>query len=336
MNNVFNSAIARLTILYVAVLAVVCTIFSGFIYTLATNEIDQSSRRQVVGFRGALGRFVIDEKESELLRKSESDFARARLRTRLLLGNIVMLTLGAVLSYHFAKRTLLPLEQSARAQERFTSDASHELRTPLAAMRTEIEVVLRSSTTTTQELRATLQSSLEEVTTLQTMTENLLSLARLKELGDKKRTTTKKLFSPLARKYRILAKTRRMHFRAELQDIEITVNEPAILQLCTLLLNNALKYAGPSTTVWLRISSVEGELQLVVEDNGIGIPDEAKEKVFERFYKADNSRTDSRKSGHGLGLSIAKQLTEAMAGTISLATPTNNKGVAFIVHIPLS
>lgn len=336
MKDIFSTAIVRLTTLYVVVLSVVCLLFSGFIYTLASNEIDRTSRRQVVGFRNLLGRFIVDEEESEKLRNLEADEARSRLRTKLILGNLAVIGAGTILSYFFAKKTLSPIEENVKAQERFTSDASHELRTPLAAMRTEIEVALRDSKLTLRDAKELLGSNLEEVESLQIMTDNLLSLARNKELGELKeqdlskviRTIVKDL-SPKIRKAGM--KTDEV-YQAQLRAV---INKEALRQLIGILVENSIKYAGKGSTIYVSLKRDGQQAHITVADNGIGIPDDLLENVFKRFYKVDESRTASKLQGHGLGLSIAKQLVDALNGTI-VATKREGGGAQFLIELPLA
>lgn len=336
MRDIFSTALLRLTVVYVSVLTIVCLLFSGFIYTLASNEIDRSSRRQVVGFRNLLGRFIVDEQESELLRNNEADESRSRLRAKLTLGNLAVIGAGTVLSYFFAKKTLRPIEETVKTQERFTSDASHELRTPLATMRTEIEVALRDSKLTSKEARALLVSNLEEVATLQLMTENLLSLARNKELGEQKVTELSKLIRACVKQHYTKIRKAGMTIDEKYQSgIKVTINKEALRQVIAILVDNSLKYAGKSSKIEVSLSSTREKALLKISDNGVGIPDEALKHIFDRFYKVDLSRTASRHQGHGLGLSIAKQLVGALHGQISVQK-RDTGGVEFLIELPLN
>lgn len=336
MKDIFSTALVRLTLLYVGVLAVVCLLFSGFIYTLASNEIDRTSRRQVVGFRNLLGRFIVDEVESENLRNQEADEARARLRAKLTLGNLAVLGAGTVLSYLFAKRTLRPLEESVQAQERFTSDASHELRTPLSAMKTEIEVALRDPQLSAKEARELLESNLEEVNTLQVMTENLLSLARNKELGEQKLVELSKVTKTAVKDFAPRIRKANMKISESYESgLRAVINKEALKQLIGILIDNSIKYAGKNAQLEIKLARSGACAHMTVSDNGVGIPKDQLENIFERFYKVDTSRTSSKTQGHGLGLSIAKQLVDALGGTIS-ARAGATSGVEFLIELPLA
>ncbi len=335
MRDLFSTALARLTVLYVAVLAIVCLLFSGFIYTLASNEIDRTSRRQVVGFRNLLGRFIVDEIESEKLRIGEADESRSRLRTNLFLGNLAVIGAGTILSYFFAKKTLKPLEEGVRSQERFTSDASHELRTPLASMRTEIEVALRDKDLKIKDAKELLESNLEEVETLQSLTDNLLSLARNRELGESKIEDISKIIQIIIRRSLPKFKKEGMTLTSEIaNNIKTSTNKEGLQQVLNILLENSMKYAGEGKATRVTVSALEGTVFIKVSDDGIGISADKVDHIFERFYKVDTSRTGSKGTGHGLGLSIAKQLVNALHGKIYASRPKVG-GVEFSIELPI-
>ena len=335
MRDLFSTALARLTVLYVAVLAIVCLLFSGFIYTLASNEIDRTSRRQVVGFRNLLGRFIVDEVESEKLRVGEADESRSRLRAKLFLGNLAVIGAGTVLCYFFAKKTLKPLEEGVKSQERFTSDASHELRTPLASMRTEIEVALRDKDLKIKDAKELLLSNLEEVETLQSLTDNLLSLARNRELGESRTIDVSKVIQAIVKRSQPKFKKVGMSLKGDIDSsIKTSTNKEGLQQVVNILLENSMKYAGNGRVAHVAVSASEGFVNIKVSDNGIGIPADKVDSIFERFYKVDTSRTSSKGSGHGLGLSIAKQLVSALNGRIYATIPKGG-GVEFSVELPL-
>ena len=335
MNRIFTTAVSRMTLIYVALLSAVCIIFSSFIYTTASSEIDRTSRRQVSGFRTGFGSFIINENDSEQLRQAEAAEAKRHLRVTLFLVNSIVIGGGAFVCYFLAKRTLQPIEESVNAQERFTSDASHELRTPLASMKTEIEVALRDKNLTKDDALQLLESNLEEVNALHLITENLLHLARHKELMETKQIDMPKLIKSIEKKYNQKLKIADMKFEIDNKTTKLISNQGVIQQLITILLDNAIKHAGKGTKVILKIHKKGSNLHINVIDSGVGLNDEALEKIFDRFYKADESRTASRSSGHGLGLSIAKQLVGALQGQIGVNHGPSGKGLDFYIVVPV-
>ena len=335
MRDIFSKTLVRMTALYVLILAVVCLGFSGFIYRIASNEIDRTSRRQIVGFRNMFGKILLDEQQSEDLRSVESEAARTRLGGDLLLVNFLVISSGTFLCYYLAKRTLHPIEQSMKSQERFTSDASHELRTPLASMRTEIEVAMRAPKLSIVEAKDLLASNLEEVLTLQTMTDNLLSLARNNELGEYKKVDVSRSLKATLKKYETLFRHAKMTLSSDIQRVVMTTNTEAINQALRILLDNSLKYAGAGTECNVSfIQESQDSVVLTISDNGAGIEQSKLANIFDRFYKTDMSRTGSRASGHGLGLAIAKQLVGALKGSIE-AKERDGGGLEFRIVLSL-
>jgi signal transduction histidine kinase len=334
VKSAFQTAIARLTFAYVMMLALVCILFSSFIYSLASNEIEQGSRRQVRGFRDGFGRFVIDEQASESLRSDVASEGKARLRARLFLANAAVIGGGAIACYFLAKKTLEPIEQNARAQERFAADASHELRTPLAVMRSEIEVALRDKHLRLGEAKMLLQSNLEEVVLMHGMTENLLQIARGSRDVEKKSVDVDRVLAAVIRKFRHHAKKSALTLTYSSSAGTVTTNKDVLTQLLTILVDNAVKYAGSGAAITVRARTESHQLIIDVSDNGIGIPAHHLSSIFDRFTRVDSSRSTQAKPGQGLGLSIAKQLVVSLGGTI-VAESTPGKKTTFSVSLPL-
>lgn len=334
MKETFSNALVRLTTAYVIGLAVVCLLFSGFIYQLASREIDKSSRRQIVGFRNQMGNgFIIDERATEEVRILGASEARSRLKVQLLLANLVVIGAGSILAYIFAKKTLEPIQENVKAQERFTSDASHELRTPLAAMRSEIEVALRDKSLKISEAKELLLSNLEEVNSMHAMTESLLCLARNNELGEKQQVDVAKVIEDTVKKYEESARIRKISIVTKLKNTKLAINKDAIGQSVGILLDNAIQYAGEGSKISISSSLKNDIYTISVADNGVGMSDDLVSRIFERFTRADESRSHQNTYGHGLGLSIAKQLVGAMDGIITVES-TVGKGSVFRIMIP--
>jgi len=334
MKETFSTALLRLTTAYVVGLALVCLFFSGFIYQLASLEIDQSSRRQIVGFRNLMGNnFIIDERASEEARIRDASEARARLKAQLFIANIAVIGAGSILAYIFAKKTLEPIQENVKAQERFTSDASHELRTPLAAMRSEIEVALRDKSLKISEAKELLLSNLEEVNSMHAMAESLLYLARNKELGQKHQIDIARVIKDTIKKYELSAKTSKITIASKLKSAKLYANKEAVSQAVGILLDNAIRYAGKDSKIEVN-STFENDIYTIsVSDNGIGMSEELMSRIFERFTRADESRSHQNTYGHGLGLSIARQLVGAMEGSITVESKAG-KGSVFRIMIP--
>jgi heavy metal sensor kinase len=235
------------------------------------------------------------------------------------------------------------LESDVAARRRLVADASHELRTPLAAMRAELDVSLRDPDRTEAE-RMTLQSVREDVDRMSRTVDNLLTLAladdgRLEVV--RKPVALDELARAIARSMEALAAGRdvRVRFEASGPAPRPALGDAQRLgQALTNLIENAIKFTPPGGEVvvsaWRSGGSggSGGEVGVTVSDTGVGIPAGASAQVFERFYRADPSR--SRESGgSGLGLAICYEIVAAHGGRIWVSGEEGS-GSAFSIALP--
>ena len=115
------------------------------------------------------------------------------------------------------------------------------------------------------------------------------------------------------------------------ENIIASIDVSLISRLLQNLLDNAVKYGRPEGRIWVSLCKKEGEIQLSVKDDGMGIPAEHQEKIWQRFYQADPSRSGD--NGAGLGLSMVKKIAEIHGGYMSL-TSEEGKGSTFTLHLP--
>jgi two-component system sensor histidine kinase CiaH len=312
-------------------------IFSIGFYQVSSNEIDRSIRRQP----GPISQ-VFRNRNSELIQdflQEQNDaivIAKTRLKANLILINLFILVGGGMLSYFLARRTLKPIEDIHEAQSRFTADASHELRTPIAAMRLENELALSDPTLTIKKAKEQLVSNIEELDKLTALSEGLLQLASLdNEPIQKSKTTVAQLINSSVE--RIKSDADKNNQTIKLQNIlkdNINVNETVLTEGIVTLLDNAIKYSPKNSTITIKTKRNKSNIDITIQDKGIGISDADKSLIFDRFYRADNSRQKNDVSGYGIGLSIAKSAIEAHGGSISVKS-TLGKGSTFIYSFPV-
>ena len=220
-------------------------------------------------------------------------------------------------------------------QKSFVENASHELRTPLAVLQNRLETLFRKPEATIMESSESIASSLEEVRNMRFLTTNLLNLARRDdgikpELGE----VEPDFFNTTFTNYEMIASenNRAFHFENRIHRTIIT-DKLLLKQLMTILFDNAVKYTEEEGDIHFVIATTERNLYLSVADDGIGISAADKKKIFDRFYRVDKART-RQKGGFGLGLSLAKQIVDALKGTISVK---DNKphGTIFEVKIAI-
>ena len=243
--------------------------------------------------------------------------------------------LSILASLYLARVSVKPLLESMQKQQSFVENASHELRTPLAVLQNRLETLFRKPEATIMESSESIASSLEEVRNMRFLTTNLLNLARRDdgikpELGE----VEPDFFNTTFTNYEMIASenNRAFHFENRIHRTIIT-DQLLLKQLMTILFDNAVKYTEEEGVIHFVIAATERNLYLSVADDGIGISAADKKKIFDRFYRVDKART-RQKGGFGLGLSLAKQIVDALKGTISVK---DNKphGTIFEVKIAI-
>ena len=243
--------------------------------------------------------------------------------------------LSLLASLYLARVSVKPLLESMQKQQNFVENASHELRTPLAVLQNRLETLFRKPEATIMESSESIASSLEEVRNMRLLTTNLLNLARRDDgikpdLGE----VQPEFFNTIFTNYEMIATENHKVFRFENRIKRTIITDKLLLkQLMTILFDNAVKYTEEDGEINFVITATDRNLYLTVSDDGIGISQADKKKIFDRFYRVDKART-RQKGGFGLGLSLAKQIVDALKGSISVK---DNKphGTIFEVKIAI-
>ncbi len=328
----FKSTTIRLTGWYLAVIMTLSIVFSAAIYNITTNEvqariehfqtnIEQSGVTPPKPF--GIGNYT----------KIETAKAKSNLSLNLLYVNIIIFIAGGFISYYLARHSLKPIEKAHEEESRFTSDASHELRTPLAVMKTEIEVALRDKSASTQDLRDILSSNLEEVDKLSKLAEMLLNLSRLDTVKLKmKSTNIADTTRDIIKELKVPAD--RIQLTAS-KKIIANCNEPAISDLIKVLIENALQYSPKDSLVSINISTDEKNATFEIINTGHGIEADKLPHIFERFYRADSSRTGGEQKGYGLGLSLAKRIIDMHNGKLTVSSELEHATI-FTFEVPIA
>ncbi|MCG6926915.1 MAG: HAMP domain-containing protein [Acidobacteria bacterium] len=227
------------------------------------------------------------------------------------------------------------LEGSFEQLRRFTADASHELRTPLTALRSVGEVGLRGATTA-DDAREVIGSMLEEVDRLGRLADELLTLARA-EAGEAKLEKEPVDLSALARDVVghlcVLAEEREQSLEAAVPvPVVATADRSALRQAVVNLVDNAIKYSPERSSIVVATGRRPGAVFIEVRDEGPGLDEVDRRRVFERFYRIDRSRSREM-GGTGLGLSLVKWTAEAHDGSVELDTEVG-RGSTFRLVLP--
>lgn len=333
----FETARLKLTAWYVLIILLVSFSFSAFIYNGVTLEFQR--RLNVIEQR-----FRVDTPRGWQMHGPVHEFfvedlnlARHRVLLMLLYANGVIFVLSAILGNYLAGKALQPIESAMDEQKRFIADASHELKTPLTALMTSIEVALRDKKLNLRGAKSTLKESLDDIECLKDLTSDLLTLTRYQQNGKKIPISKFKLPEALqsaVKQVSPVAKKKGVELKTQFNNLEIKANEESIEKLAVILLDNAIKYTPKGGKVTVATKKLRRFLALAVNDTGVGIPKRDLPHIFERFYRVDQSRTESRVEGFGLGLSVAKKIVDLHNGKISVKSKLG-RGSTFIVRLPL-
>jgi signal transduction histidine kinase len=229
---------------------------------------------------------------------------------------------------------LTRLEDSFKEQQRFVADASHELRTPLAVLRGETEVAL-SQPRNADEYQASLALIKDEAEHLSRIVEDLFILARQpldRPTVAKQPVKLDRTVAECARAAQVLAAQKNLKLSIGAQTPVSLLGDDELLQRMILnLLDNAVKYTPAGGEVSIELTASNGDAQIVVRDNGIGIPASDQPHVFDRFYRVDKARSRAL-GGAGLGLSITRSVAEIHGGRVSVES--SDAGSVFTVELP--
>ncbi|OGY21179.1 MAG: hypothetical protein A2126_02690 [Candidatus Woykebacteria bacterium GWB1_45_5] len=328
----FKSARIKLTLWYLLMIMAISVIFSLIIYRVQVSESERILQRQRVRIES--GGFLRPGFGPAPLEPEILEEARNRLKLNLILINLGVLIVSGGAAYFLAGRTLKPIEEAVEDQKRFVADASHELRTPLTTMKTELEVNLRGKGFG-QEAKKILESNLEEVDKLSYLSDKLLRLSRYEQKEGL-------VFSPVSlnevveeviKKLSGLTKSKKIEIVKNLEEVNIQGDFAALAEGFGTILDNAVKYSPKESKVNVDLQSKDGKTVVKIQDFGVGIKNSELPHIFDRFYRADASRTKEKVEGFGLGLSIAKAAIEKHHGKIEVES-TPGKGSTFTVTLP--
>jgi signal transduction histidine kinase len=261
---------------------------------------------------------------------------------------IIFVSVGGVslvvlffISLYFANRTVAPIKEVFEKQRQFIADASHELKTPLAVIKTNASLVLSNQEEVVSSQVKWLEYILFQADRMTRLLEEMLSLSRL-DYSDSK-TEIKKVHSSFdlsdavrgsALSFEGFMYEKSIAFETSITPgINFTGDKESIKRLVDILLDNAVKHSQEGGKVFLSLNTEEDRVELRVSNTGEGIPPEHLDRIFERFYRIDASRSKET-GGYGLGLSIAKATVEQHNGRISVRS---NPGIdtTFAVELPL-
>lgn len=321
----------RLAATYLVIIMGLTVIFSTVIYGISSSQFDRplpprTSQTQLYQFNNRY--YSIQD-----LIEQRAEEARAELIAWLAVLNLTVLVGGAFLSYFLARKTLEPIEAAMEAQSQFVSDASHELRTPLTALQVTNEVALRKKKLTIGDAKELIEYNLAETIKLRNLSDALLGLAK-QDNSDTSREQfdIAPIIESAVESFKPLAEGKSITIKQQASSASVTANKPALEHIMRILIDNAIKYSPADSIITITAKQDESNMVIKVRDEGIGIAAKHQTKIFDRFYRVDESRSSQNVEGSGLGLAIAKSIAVRHGFGLSVHS-TPGKGAEFSIRV---
>lgn len=312
-------------------------------FTLNKNELNTIQTQKLVNYYGHEEKFhtITVRVHSKnypaiaymmaVVNVEQSEKTNERYEKFIIIVMIVFWLISIIASIYLANWSSKPIIESYEKQKMFVENASHELRTPLAVLQNRLESLFRKPNESILDNSEAIASSLDEVRNMRILTTNLLNLAR-RDDGIKPdwEEIDAQFFNGIFENYSLIAEENGKSFQFDNQVHRKVKTDKALLkQLLTILFDNAIKYTDADGEIEIQVSTGDKHLYLTVLDNGPGISDIDKKKIFDRFYRVDKARTRS-KGGFGLGLALAQQIVQSLKGSI-VVKDNRPKGTIFEV-----
>ncbi|NJR49452.1 MAG: HAMP domain-containing histidine kinase [Leptolyngbyaceae cyanobacterium CSU_1_3] len=263
-----------------------------------------------------------------------------QLRLGLILGGIIALMLASISSLYLTQQAVKPMRLSFQRLTRFAADASHELRNPLTRIGIATEIMLSHP----EQLKPADVKKLETITLateqMRCLIDDVLFLARTDATyppskQEESSINLDQLLETLVERFKPQAHVKGIDFREQfLPDLFVKGSSTPLDRLFSNLLENALKYTNPGGKIVVSMQKSRQSVVVSVEDTGIGIPSEYAPFIFQRFWRADQARSQEQ-DGFGLGLAIAQTIAKQHHGEITVSSQVG-VGSRFQVRLPLA
>ncbi len=227
------------------------------------------------------------------------------------------------------------LETLVGSQQRFVAHAAHELRSPLTAVYGELQLALRRERTV-QDYRAAIEQALGSTRRLIALAEDLLALARLgaEDTSGREDVVVRDAVERAIEWVKGVAEPRGVRFTVEGGAVTVFARRLDLERMVRNLLENAVRYSPEGGEVRITIDEAEAAVSIAVADEGPGVPESERPRIFEPFFRSGAARTDA--SGSGLGLPIAREVARAHGGDVVLAEdagPGRTSGARFVATV---
>jgi K+-sensing histidine kinase KdpD len=284
--------------------------------------------------RSANGQTQVGYLQIQVSTKHEDEVIKNFILEVLVLAPFSALILGFC-GYVFSGKAVQPVENTLQMLRRFVADAGHELNTPIT--------VIEASLQTVEEMRRDEEDPSEVLEVIarasarmKDLAGNLMTLARMESpelVSPKVPLQVNEMVVHLVQEFQELAKQKRITLVCEpVPPLKILGHNESLSRMLSNLLNNAIRYTETGGSVTVSVAAQDDNVVFIIQDTGIGMPEDSLSHIFERFYRVDKSRSRAA-GGSGLGLSIVKAIVESHKGTVKVESELG-KGSRFTVAIP--
>lgn len=272
-------------------------------------------------------------RELELSAKIEQLHHKHRTQTIMIVCEGTVFLLLLLFGMYKVKKAIDREADLKQQQENFFLSITHELKTPIAATKLQLQTILKQKLPESKQ-QEILQAALQENDRLNKLIDNVLLASRV-DSADYRFNPSKENLSELMqqiadRYYAKALQESSLHLNLQ-QNVFSRIDAQTFPSIITNLIDNAFKYTGPSKQIHLSLAQKNGQITIQVADNGFGISEEDRGKIFERFYRVGNENTRQTK-GTGLGLYIVQSIVQKHGGQISVHA-NQEKGTVFEISL---
>ncbi|WDV45827.1 HAMP domain-containing sensor histidine kinase [Clostridiaceae bacterium M8S5] len=232
------------------------------------------------------------------------------------------------------QKLIIKLRELEKKQKHFIGNITHEFKTPITVIKAQQDLIALYSddTTMVKNAKKVIDSELQR---LDDMVENILYLSSIEKYDyefKQERVEINAIIKEIANRMQAKAQKFGITIKLKLEHAEIYFDKDSFTQIIINVIDNAIKYNKADGNIDIRSYKIADNVVIEIEDTGIGIPDEIKDKIFDPFYTVDKNRSKNH-SGTGLGLPIVKTMLKKQGGSITVHS--NKKGSIFIITIPV-
>lgn len=268
-------------------------------------------------------------------RSNYQNFLYQLLKSFLLVG-LLSLVILFIISVYLTNKTIQPIKQAFDKQKQFIADASHELKTPLTIIKTNTSLILSNPDDSVKYQAKWINYINSQIDRMSKLIDEMLSLAKL----DAQKSNIillpiniSKIIESMILMFDAIIYENNLNLESDIKkDVFVHGDKENLKRLFSILMDNAIKHTNKNGTLSIKLFVDRNKVKIIVKNTGQGIAKENLEKIFDRYYRADNSR-DRKTGGYGLGLAIAKSIVLKHKGKI-YAQSTVNKNTSFIIELP--